>query len=383
MCSDLVRTSRLIAAAAVLGLLVAAPVSEASFPGKPGRVAFEWDQNGAGAPEPEIAAVNPDASGFGPITVNNGDQLDARPSFSADGKRILFGQFNSSVLDYQVIVANADGSGQDGLLNTLGQSLDPAFAPDGHSFAYVCNSVPDRDICAWRTDGGGGLPPLTDNAVDDADPAYARDGRLFFSRADGADLEIWVRRPGGAEQQLTSNSVDDEHPNPSPDAKRVAFSQAGDLVVMNSNGSGQVNLTASPAIQERGPSFSPTGQQIAFQRDGGIWLIGAAGGAPTPLRDLPGDFETFPDWQPIPVKCGGKTSTLVGTPGKDKLVGTSGADVIAGLGGRDNLMGKAGNDILCGGAGKDKLSAAKGKRDRCLGGKGADSGKGCEKRKSL
>ena len=51
--------------------------------------------------------------------------------------------------------------------------------------------------------------------------------------------------------------------------------------------------------------------------------------------------------------------------------------------GKDTLKGGNGNDRLFGQGGKDKLKAGKGKKDRCVGGKGNDTGAGCEKEKSL
>jgi Ca2+-binding RTX toxin-like protein len=134
-------------------------------------------------------------------------------------------------------------------------------------------------------------------------------------------------------------------------------------------------------------TFSPNGSQIVLDQDPGtgrdeISLMPAAGGTPVPIKQ--DDQERVdPDWQPIPVNCGGKRSTLVGTESADKLVGTSGRDVISGLGGKDFLKGLKGNDILCGGKGKDRLSAGKGKKDRCIGGKGRDRTGGCEIKKSI
>jgi Tol biopolymer transport system component len=375
--------SMVSAAVLVVALLAAAP-AHASFPGKQGRIAFQWDPNGMAAPEPEIAAINPDGSGFAPLTTNGAAQFDSLPGYSADGARLLFGQFNSGSLDFQILIANADGSGQDGLLTSLGPAYDPAFAPDGNSFAYVCDTGAGTAICARQTSGAA-LPALADKLGDDLEPAYARDGRLFFSNDNGGDKEIFVRAPSGAVTQLTSNPSDEEEPNPSPDGKLVAFvggPTGGDIVVMHSNGTSPVNLT-STAAAESNPSFSPDGKLIAFERGGALFAMPTAGGAATPLTNLPSDLSGAPDWQPIPVKCGGRRATQVGTAGRDVLVGTSGPDVLAGLGGRDTLKGKKGNDVLCGGAGRDALSAGKGKKDRCIGGKGADTGRACEKAKSL
>jgi Ca2+-binding RTX toxin-like protein len=155
---------------------------------------------------------------------------------------------------------------------------------------------------------------------------------------------------------------------------------------MKADGSGQHPLT-SDAVEQEGPSFSPDGSQMVFDQDLGtgtdnLAVMPAAGGAITPLSTSP-DQTLDPDWGPIPVNCGGKRLTLVGTDGPDTLVGTTGRDVISGLGGADFLKGLHGNDIICGGAGKDRLSAGKGKKDRCIGGKGRDRTGGCETKKGI
>jgi hypothetical protein len=69
--------------------------------------------------------------------------------------------------------------------------------------------------------------------------------------------------------------------------------------------------------------------------------------------------------------CKGRTATIAGGPGPDRLRGTSGADVIAGLGGRDKLKGRGGNDLICGGAGADRLIGGPG-ADTLVGGPGRD-----------
>jgi hypothetical protein len=71
------------------------------------------------------------------------------------------------------------------------------------------------------------------------------------------------------------------------------------------------------------------------------------------------------------VRCGGRTATIVGTSGPDRLVGTSGPDVIVGLGGADVIIGRGGNDRICAGRGADTIRAGGG-RDRVWGGRGDD-----------
>jgi uncharacterized delta-60 repeat protein len=83
---------------------------------------------------------------------------------------------------------------------------------------------------------------------------------------------------------------------------------------------------------------------------------------------------------PAVLRCAGRSATIVGTAGRDRLRGTSRADVIVALGGNDRVIGRGGNDVVCGGAGDDRLSGGAGRdvlrgeqgRDRLLGGSGRD-----------
>jgi CSLREA domain-containing protein len=96
-------------------------------------------------------------------------------------------------------------------------------------------------------------------------------------------------------------------------------------------------------------------------------------------------------------KCRGKTATITGTDGADKITGTKKADVIDAKGGNDVVNGAKGNDIICGGAGKDKLKGGPGNdklfgdagkdklsggsgKDKLVGGAGKDSCNGGAKR---
>ena len=93
-------------------------------------------------------------------------------------------------------------------------------------------------------------------------------------------------------------------------------------------------------------------------------------------------------------KCGGElvdTDFDFGTSGNDNMSGLTGIDLLAPSAGNDKFSSFDGNDVLCGGSGDDTLKGGndddtliggKGK-DKCDGGPGNDSGKSCEKGKSL
>lgn len=69
--------------------------------------------------------------------------------------------------------------------------------------------------------------------------------------------------------------------------------------------------------------------------------------------------------------CGGRTATIVGTAGRDRIVGTDDPDVIAARGARDHIEGGDGADVICGGDGADRMRGGPG-RDKLRGGAGRD-----------
>jgi Ca2+-binding RTX toxin-like protein len=84
--------------------------------------------------------------------------------------------------------------------------------------------------------------------------------------------------------------------------------------------------------------------------------------------------------------CHGKTATIVGTKGSNRIKGTSGRDVIQAKGGngKDKVYGSEGMDAISGGSGRDRLwgnggpdqLAGQAGNDWLFGGHGLDQGNG-------
>jgi Tol biopolymer transport system component len=70
---------------------------------------------------------------------------------------------------------------------------------------------------------------------------------------------------------------------------------AGEIYVMNADGTGQTNISNNPAF-DHGPSWSPDGTKIAFTRNGQIYVMNADGSEQTNISG--GRFGIDPDWGP-------------------------------------------------------------------------------------
>jgi hypothetical protein len=115
------------------------------------------------------------------------------------------------------------------------------------------------------------LPALTSLPAQAAYPG--KNGKLVLLSCD-----LYTINPDGSDlQQITFG-----HPCPqtgpgiseptwSPDGRRIAYTDAGDVHVINADGSGDVNLTENHSEAARSPSWSPDGTRIAY---GGVGPTG-------------------------------------------------------------------------------------------------------------
>lgn len=210
---------------------------------------------------------------------------DAQPVWSPDGTAIAF--FRVSGGQFSLIVMLPDGTG--GRTITVGTNatygVPPSelhWSPDGSTLIY------------WS--GVGGLLHLVpvdgsaERTIALPHGALAPD-ELHYAFADAAGVHVTTLATGTSVLVGPGRGI----PAWSPDGARIAFGTGtadgctpGDIFVANADGTGLVDVTATPAVHEYGPVWGPDGRRLAFgywsgctsSQPRGYLGVGAPGTAP-------------------------------------------------------------------------------------------------------
>jgi len=204
------------------------------------------------------------------------------PTWSPDGQWIAFG-FGSFFNARQnkpahVMMVRVDGSERKDLTNGSANSGFPSWSPDGKRIVFR----------AWGDEHGLRILNLEDNSVktltNDYDnfPSWSPNGdRITFTRAFNHAFDIFSVQPDGSDlKQLTDAPGNDAHTTWSPDGKHILFNSGRDgsiplLYVINPDGSGIRRLCPKSHLWEEYPDWSPDGTKIAFMSNVGFssWVI--------------------------------------------------------------------------------------------------------------
>jgi len=189
-----------------------------------------------------------------------GTVLDDYPEWSPDATRIVF---QRTVISEDKKHVYADiwlidpQTGQESALTNTANIWDstPSFTADGKSVLYESNRGGSFDVYRQPIDGGEAVRVAGSDGTD-SEAKQSPDGRriAFISDRDG-DFEVYVVDSDGSNlRQLTSSDGKEECPQWSPDGTRLSFSSDRDadqeLYIMNADGSDQRRVTNSPGGDE-------------------------------------------------------------------------------------------------------------------------------------
>jgi Tol biopolymer transport system component len=258
-------------------LLIVPAAAQAAFPGKNGRIAFNWTFGCDGS---MIASMKRDGSDRRLLTADacqvDGAPRAAYPDWTADGKQLVFVSGN------RLATMNADGSDETLLpIPFMNDTNRPSIGPGGRKVAYTRVSGGRQRIYTAEVDGTGEKRLRTGYS-----PRFSPNGRSIAFAGTNGRLTIMRASDGEIRRRLDADAGALDW---APDGDHLVFPRFDDVYTIKSNGKGSAKRIVDSDARELSPVWSPNGKTIAFVRSlrageedvrYGVFKVPADGGKP-------------------------------------------------------------------------------------------------------
>jgi tol-pal system beta propeller repeat protein TolB len=199
------------------------------------------------------------------------------PAWSPQGDVIAFTKgwvFAGNSTDNEIYLISADGSSVRNVTQHPANDALPSWSPDGKRLVFRSTRAGNKELYTIGADGKG-LTRLTTSPGTDTFPHWSPLGdRIVFASNRSGDFEIYTVRPDGSDlKQLTHSPGLDMHPVWSPNGKWICFASArggfkdehlltgnpqpyGDLYLMRPDGS-EVQALTDDQFEDGTPGWAP------------------------------------------------------------------------------------------------------------------------------
>jgi TolB protein len=276
------------------------------------RFAFVSDRDGE-----RIRGVEPrvvkeiymsDYDGERPSRVTRRGSLNVAPSWSPDGRAIVYQSYQTGFADIFIqrlfdvqVQAARPGRGTERAQNML-----PAWSPDGSRIAFQSNRDGAYDIYTVKPDGSD-LRRLTSDRAWDGSPVWSPNGRqIAFTSDRGGSNQVYIMSAdGGPAEKLTDEPRKADRPTWALDYIAYSAEIPGDGIQLKRITVGDrkvIQLTTGGGRNES-PTVAPNGRHIAFvtTRWGGRDQIAVMDADGQNIRQITRTGNNrFPSWSPGP-----------------------------------------------------------------------------------
>jgi len=240
----------------------------------PGRQVVSWSPD-----ESKIIYIKSGEPGRSYVSNADGSGETLLPGrggeWSSDSKMLVYMQRVSGD-NFDIFTYSIESGKITNITNSPAFDADPSFSPDGRTVVFDSDRDGNQEIYAVNIDGSG-LRRLTFDPAGDNHPAYSPDGTqiIFTSGRDNENADVFVMNTDGSNPvNLTKWDKTNETAGVgswSPDGTGIAFfsdrNGKDDIYVMSAETIRSRVVLAEPDHDLRVPSFSPDGRRIAYSRE--------------------------------------------------------------------------------------------------------------------
>jgi serine/threonine protein kinase len=249
-----------------------------------------------------------------PVQVTDNENLNVSPSWTPDGKRLLFITNRGGARDiYAISIAtNGEPKGSAARVTTGLDAHSMNISKDEmklaySGFNYTANiwsiEIPDRGSVSVSD-----AQPITtgNQIIETMDISHDGQWLVFDSNLSG-NMDVYkVPVAGGDSVQLTTHPSDDFVPQWSPDTEQIAFHSFRngnrDVFCMTNEGRSLQPITDDPS-HERAPDWSPDAKKNVFFSDktgrNEVYVVSKIDTGWGETQQLTHDGGRFPKWSPV------------------------------------------------------------------------------------